>query len=326
VTANFFGDAFPGSSFAPSLSNTLPIKVLKANPGFGVTSNLTATGFGNQVTLIARVSGVPGADNPQGAVQFFDSVNGGAATKIGLPIQLLPPSSNVNAPSDRGVAAAALPVMLSAGTHTISAVYSGDGNYNSVSAASASAINIGAGIELLPAGTTQATIAAGQTATYNLNLDAINGFSGPVSLACFGAPAGTACKITPSSATLGSPTTTVPVVVTVVPATQGHLLFPGFRTSPLAFAALCALALCGVRKRPLPRRVITCALALCLIATVSACGGGSTTVIPTPSPTPSPAPSPSPTPNPNGTASTIVVTGSGNGSTSSVALTLTITH
>jgi hypothetical protein len=51
-------------------------------------------------------------------------------------------------------------------------------------------------------GATSATITAGQTATYQLALQSIDGFAGPVTLTCTGAPAGATCTAIPTPVTL----------------------------------------------------------------------------------------------------------------------------
>ncbi|HXP71850.1 MAG TPA: choice-of-anchor D domain-containing protein [Candidatus Dormibacteraeota bacterium] len=51
-------------------------------------------------------------------------------------------------------------------------------------------------------GATSATITAGQTATYQLALQSIDGFAGPVTLTCTGAPAGATCTVIPTPVTL----------------------------------------------------------------------------------------------------------------------------
>jgi hypothetical protein len=51
-------------------------------------------------------------------------------------------------------------------------------------------------------GATSATITAGQTATYQLALQSIDGFVGPVTLTCTGAPAGATCTVIPTPVAL----------------------------------------------------------------------------------------------------------------------------
>src|SRR5579864_2362913 len=53
-------------------------------------------------------------------------------------------------------------------------------------------------------GATSATITAGQIDTYQLNLQSIDGFAGPVTLTCAGAPAGATCTVIPTPITLAA--------------------------------------------------------------------------------------------------------------------------
>jgi hypothetical protein len=64
------------------------------------------------------------------------------------------------------------------------------------------------------AGATSATVTAGQTAMYQLDVESINGFSGSITLTCTGAPAGAACSTVPTSLAV-SANATVPFQVTV---------------------------------------------------------------------------------------------------------------
>ena len=75
-------------------------------------------------------------------------------------------------------------------------------------------------------GATSATITAGQTATYQLNLQSIDGFAGPVTLTCSGAPAGATCTVIPTPITLAANATApfqVQVSTTAQPATTNLL-------------------------------------------------------------------------------------------------------
>jgi hypothetical protein len=136
-----------------------------------------------------------------------------------------------------------------------------------------------------------ATVVAGQTATYPLSLAGSNGFNGSVGLSCSGAPAETACSISPTSVALNE---TTPVTATVSVTTtarsfvmgpsverplNGHwrmLIVPGISAT---FAALLALIFFGLRSRGSHRfgwvPLVTVSMLL-LIAGIamSACGGG----------------------------------------------------
>src|SRR5262249_13884311 len=64
-----------------------------------------------------------------------------------------------------------------------------------------------------PTNQTSATVQAGQTATFNLQLTP-TAFIGNVAINCNGAPAGTSCAISPASVAV-SGNTPVPVIVTI---------------------------------------------------------------------------------------------------------------
>jgi hypothetical protein len=63
-------------------------------------------------------------------------------------------------------------------------------------------------------GATSATVTAGQTATYQLDVESLNGFAGPVTITCTGAPVSAACSLVPTSLTV-SANATVPFQVKV---------------------------------------------------------------------------------------------------------------
>jgi Abnormal spindle-like microcephaly-assoc'd, ASPM-SPD-2-Hydin len=72
-------------------------------------------------------------------------------------------------------------------------------------------------------GASSATVKAGQTATYNLTVGGMNGFSGSVAFSCSGAPAASMCSVTPNLVNI-SGTAGVPLAVSV--ATTAASLLP----------------------------------------------------------------------------------------------------
>jgi hypothetical protein len=154
---------------------------------------------------------------------------------------------------------------------------------------------------------TSASIIAGQTATFAMELVPVNGFSESVSLACSGAPPQGTCSVSPSSvAPSGSGAATVSVSVTT---TSRSLTPPRDPSAPhggwgrirgnllllLALALLSTSFLWGHRLSPGNARncgapaarvrlaAAVSALVLTLAIALISCGGGSTT-------TPGPAP------------------------------------
>jgi hypothetical protein len=132
-------------------------------------------------------------------------------------------------------------------------------------------------------GTSSASVSPGQTATYTLVLSGSGGFSHPISLSCSGAPAGTACSVTPTSVT---PSGTSPTMVTVTVVTAAPSRGIGIFETPSSAVFAC-LTLLGTLGTPLcvslrGRRqcraqilgvfAMACLLGFTLITT--ACGGG----------------------------------------------------
>jgi hypothetical protein len=128
-----------------------------------------------------------------------------------------------------------------------------------------------------------ASVAAGQTANYALTVRPVNGLSGPLSLACSGAPRGAHCTVTPSSFTLDG-TSLVPVTLQVT--TTGRAAAPGapFGLPPLTgrwgltllglLAMLLAAAL-GSRRRRLTAALLAGTLLMLLGWAACGVGGGS---------------------------------------------------
>ena len=112
ITAVYSGD----SNFTTSTSTAITQTVCQAATTSSVASTITATTFGESTTFTATIASVsPGAGTPTGSVTFYDGTN---ALGVGTP-------SVVN-----GVDQATLCIgSLSAGSHSITAVYGGDSNF-----------------------------------------------------------------------------------------------------------------------------------------------------------------------------------------------------
>ncbi|MHB8540583.1 MAG: choice-of-anchor D domain-containing protein [Candidatus Acidiferrales bacterium] len=130
-------------------------------------------------------------------------------------------------------------------------------------------------------GTTSATVAAGQTAAIALELNALNGFTGSVTLGCSNPPPAGTCNVSPVSAQVSG---TAPVSFTVnvtttarsliVPVSRPDSYHPKSPALPMAAVWLLALAvLLFTRARNKKARVLRPVLALSLLL-LSSCGGG----------------------------------------------------
>ncbi|MBZ5564256.1 MAG: FG-GAP-like repeat-containing protein [Acidobacteriia bacterium] len=175
----------------------------------------------------------------------------------------------------------------------------------------------------ISAGTTSATVSAGQTASYTLRLASEGGFSGAVTLTCTGAPSAATCSVTPGSVALaasGATPVTVSVTTTarsVVPPPDRHrppgFVSPGFLVLFTLLIMLAMLAWTQLRLAPKKRGFLWAPLgaALLFVTLWVACGGGGTIAPPSPSGTPA------------GTY-TLSITASGSGLTNDFSLTLMV--
>ncbi len=152
-------------------------------------------------------------------------------------------------------------------------------------------------------GSSSVTISSGQTATYKLLLNSTN-FSGTVTIACAGAPAGYNCVV-PSPATIVPSTTSTPISITVQ-STATAAVHSHQSLLPIT-AALGLIPFLFLRNRRIPFAMILIASAALLAAT--SCGSSS---------------SPSTTNLPPPVTSTLTVTATGPGVTAA-AQTLTLT-
>src|SRR2546426_271269 len=112
---------YSGDANFRSDSTTITQTVNKAGATVTLTSSLNPSTFGQNVTFKAKVDS--GIHTPTGSVAFYDG-----ATSLG----------NVSLTGDSAQATA---VNLSAGSHTIKAVYSGDGNFRSDSTTITQTVN-----------------------------------------------------------------------------------------------------------------------------------------------------------------------------------------
>jgi hypothetical protein len=162
---------------------------------------------------------------------------------------------------------------------------------------------------------TSATIKAGQTASYNLQVTPSNGFSGTVALACGGAPMSATCSVSPASIMVNGATGSA-FVVSLSNTSSAQVIpfvrLPGF---PVEFGALglpyMLVSLLIARRRLASKRLgrATTPVSLLLVFTatcliMSGCGGSATPP----------------------TNATLTITGTSSGVSRTLPVSLTINH
>ncbi|AXC13623.1 putative aggregation factor core protein MAFp3, isoform C [Acidisarcina polymorpha] len=226
-----------------------------------LTSSGSLINFGDSTMLTATVkAGLAGRPAATGSISFYDGTTllGTASLSSG--------------------AATYSPAALAIGTHTISAVYAGDTNYNPVTSASSS-ITVAA---LPPAFTltgtpAKVTVTGGSQGVVTLNLTANASFSGAVTLSCSGMPTNGTCTVNPGSAMLTAGGSSVATLLIGTSATHAELQsVPSPWQVPATGASLAAL--CGVLFLRRRRLHISSALGLVALLWIGAfmagCGGG----------------------------------------------------
>jgi YVTN family beta-propeller protein len=295
ITAIYSGDA----TFGPSLSPVLTQVVLTATSTV-VTPSVNPSGLNENVTFTAAVSAASGT--PTGTVTFKD----GAST-LGT------------ATLSAGQAAFSA-TTLTPGSHSITAVYGGDANFGgSTSSVLTQVVTSQPPDFAVATNSASATVAAGQSTTFNFTITPNNGFISQINFSCSGQPAGVACSFNPQTVTpngSGTITTMLTVSTTTSVATMNAplelraaaTLIAGYRLWLPGTLGLAGLLLAGRRKQPRQRKksgLLLSALFLGLaVAGLAGCGGSS---------------------HPPATATFNVVATSG-GTSHSTSVTLTITH
>jgi Subtilase family len=162
-----------------------------------------------------------------------------------------------------------------------------------------------------------ASITAGQSASYTASVTPVGGFKGSVTLSCSGAPAASTCSISPSQVTLdGSDPAIASVTLTTaarsfLPPVAPQRLAPPLAPWELLVKFLAYLLVCAVLWRlariPRKRLLLTAAVAVPIALLCTSCGGSSSST--TSSTTTNPPPPPTqPSGTPQGSF-TITVTG-----------------
>jgi hypothetical protein len=128
------------------------------------------------------------------------------------------------------------------------------------------------------------TAAAGGSASYQVNLNAVGNPGGVVQLSCVNPPAGITCNFTPNPATTSAAGTSVALVVSVPAAASlpvrplASPRWPKIEPAQFALAAMVAIfILFGARKkleRSRARIAFACVSVIGLLGLMAACGGG----------------------------------------------------
>jgi hypothetical protein len=174
------------------------------------------------------------------------------------------------------------------GTHTISASYGGDTSFNPSTSSPPLSFTIQPGFFAAVSSSQVVITAPGASGSTAVNVSSSTGFTGTITLACSGIPAGASCQFSPSSikATATLTTTSSTITVTTTAAAAKLSASP----QPIYFAhwmpelgLFFSMVLLGAPKGRPERGMFLCLL-LCVLVSVPGCGGGSSNSTPPPPP------------------------------------------
>ena len=202
-TATYAGDTNYLTSTSPGVSLTPAADA----PTIVLSSSAASTLAGLNVVLSAQVAGPAATATPTGTVSFYD-------TFTGSPVLL---GTAALAASASGTATATLASSgLADGTHTVSAVYSGDSSYLTVTSAMITVAVADYNVGFMPQ---TLSLLQGATGSVTVPVTAVGAFSGTVAFACT-PPAGTETTCSFSPATLNGAGQTTLTIMTTAPASQ----------------------------------------------------------------------------------------------------------
>jgi hypothetical protein len=262
ITARYSGDG----SFVAVTSTAQTVTINLITPSVALTATPSTATAGTAIALNATVTGT-GA-TPTGTVKFYDGSS------------LL---STFTLAGTSGVATYSA-TALAVGPHSITAAYSGDGNFTAVtSAGQAVTINAVPPTISLAANPSSLTIKSGSTGTTVITVTPAGGYTGTLTFACGSLPSAASCSFAPATLTFtGAATAQTSTLTFSTVSAHAALKMPFDRRLPMAALATLLLLPWAMRRRSrlkgiLPALVLMGSLAL---LAVSGCGSpaGPTTV------------------------------------------------
>jgi len=272
--------AYSGDSYyAPSSGTVLAMAVQKIAAPLTLSASSSLLQPGSQIVVQAVVTGSTSTNAipyPSGTVQFFDAVNGATPVALGQPHTLTVANGSANY-STAGVTTLAVPLPV-AGTHIISASYSGDINYKAQQATTGT-ITVSTPDFTIVSTSTSLALPVGSSATAALQIQPVLGFNGAISLSCDSTtvPIGVQCAVSPSQIAAGSGNATL--TLTAAAKTTALLATPHpYSKSPWLAATLAScfgILFFGRRKR---FGAAAFAIVLCLSALAAMVGCASPSI------------------------------------------------
>jgi hypothetical protein len=181
------------------------------------TASVTLSVSGTATTDVLATSA--SSANPGASITFTDTVSSASGVPAGS-VSFLDGATSLATVTLSGGVAAFTTSALAAGTHTITAVYAGAGNFMGSTSAAITEI-IGTPTFIVApvpgAGATPVMVAPGQSAKFELTVAGVNGFTGMTTFSVAGLPSGATGAFSPPTITLGATPATETLTVTTTP-------------------------------------------------------------------------------------------------------------
>jgi hypothetical protein len=279
--AEYSGDAnYGASASAPPLA----FSVSKGTPVVTLSAP-SAANANQEVSVNVSVAGIPGnvaLAYPTGVVEFWDSLNGGAAQLI--------TAQNLTVGAGN-ISVFAIRKAFAPGVHSLKAHYRGDNNWQAADSTSQPMTTGDFSVNVSP---NPVAFVAGSAGTATVTITASGGFTGTINLTCPAGttvlPAGYACSFSSSSVTIaaGQTTATTQLQLTPTTTTAGAALrtVSGAGTAIgngwMAFGLLVGMGILGLAvwgtdgRKGARRLAFASGWTVCLVSLAAlGCGGGS---------------------------------------------------
>jgi len=277
--AQYSGDANYGASASASVA----FSVSKGTPTVTLSAP-SAASANHEVSVNVSVAGIPSNGllaYPTGVVEFWDSVNGGAAQLIAAQNLTVGPG-NISVFATRKA--------FAPGVHSLKVHYRGDNNWLAANSASQPMTTGDFSLSVSP---NPVAFVAGSAGMATVTITASGGFTGTINLTCPTGttvlPAGYACSFSSSSVTIaaGQSTATTQLQLTPTTTTAGAAVrtVAGAGTANgngwMAFGLLVGMGMLGLAvwctdgRRGARRLAFASGWTVCLVSLALGCGGGS---------------------------------------------------
>ena len=261
IKATYSGDNY----YISKTSDTLTLDVTTTATISTPTATSTTFTLGKSTTLSTTVTGSSSGGVPTGTITFYDG-----STSIGA-------ASTSSDSSNYKLTGTLSYTPSTSGTHTITAKYSGDDNYSSVTSSSLS-LQINAAFTMSLSSTSTTVSSSGGSGNNTVTFTASSsGYKGTVTYSCSSSSTSASCTPTSSSAgsvTLNNNSATGTVTYTV-PAQSGSARMqhntPWKLGGEVLLAGVFLFAVPGARRRT----QLAIIMLLMAVAVVASCGGSS---------------------------------------------------